>query len=191
MQLVIFRAIDGSWTSGKPLKLSNFSGAIGSLDLQGNSIYISGLSSSNGITFTFTPIVSAPAGGGSVTGPPNTNPLDNHFQNLLTDPLYNFEEYLYDHNIDEGIFDYLDNTGKTVLSNVHSLIDPINDYLTAQNSSAARALVQAHLSALANKPAYFTRNQVAGFPLVLSHRILLTAILTNFGCTAHRVHPFD
>ena len=35
-QLVIFRALDGSWSSGAPLKLENFSGVIASLDLQGN-----------------------------------------------------------------------------------------------------------------------------------------------------------
>ena len=35
-QLVIFRALDGSWSSGAPLKLENFSGVIASLDLHGN-----------------------------------------------------------------------------------------------------------------------------------------------------------
>ena len=140
-----------------------------------NNVYVTG--THNITTSVYTSITSGahPSSGGGTTGggsgytsgPPNTNPLDNHFQNLLTNPLYTLEEYLYNHNLDAGVFDYLNNTAITVLANVPALIDPINDYLVAQNSStAARALVQMHLSTLASDPGYFSRNKTANFPLV-------------------------
>lgn len=198
-RLVIFRGANEFLTNGSALTLSNFSGAIGSLDLSGNysgtmhllrngvqtgevypSINGDGLIFGNGnggniatqipfwevtgsgnwysdgntvwynggpgpfINQTFTPIVpvSTPAGGGSVTGPPNSSPLATHFQNLLANPLYILEEFLYNHNIDAGVFDFLSNAAKTVLANRLYFIDLLNDFLqNHNNSSAAQALV--------------------------------------------------
>ncbi len=204
--MVIFRAVDGSWTSGEPLKLGEFSGAIASLDLLGNYVgkihllgngvqlgeldtwsdgngntgtlatqkpfwtvegndgYTSPLKNlykdegsswhvSNGnhsITWGFTPIASSPAGGGSVTGPPNTNPLDNHFQNLLSNPLYTLEEYLYSHDIDAGVFDFLSTPAKITLANTLQSIDLLNDFLQSNgSSSAAQDLVAEMLAEVA------------------------------------------
>ena len=121
------------------------------------------------INQTFTPLAPTPTqgGGGTVTGPPNTNPLDAHFQNLLSNPLYVFEQYLANHEIYDNTFEFLNTDAKRFLANVTSLIDPIHDYLVAQNSSPeAQDLVSTHIATLISDPGYFTRNQNADFPMV-------------------------
>ena len=115
-----------------------------------NNVYVTG--THNITTSVYTSITSGahPSSGGGTTGggsgytsgPPNTNPLDNHFQNLLTNPLYTLEEYLYNHNLDANVFDYLSNTAKTILANRLYFIDLSYDFLQAHNnSSAAQAFI--------------------------------------------------
>lgn len=157
----------GNWLPSPSPTSGTSSG--GSWYVVGGTIHINvyGNPFSNGFGFGYTPIINPPAGGGSVTGPPDTNPLDNHFQNLLANPLYTFEQYLENNNLYGGTLAFLNNTAKTVLGNFTALIDPINDYVIAQNSSPeSKALAQAHLSALASNAGYFARNQAANFPLM-------------------------
>ena len=104
------------------------------------------------INQTFTPLAPTPTqgGGGTVTGPPNTNPLDAHFQNLLSNPLYILEEYLFDNNMDGGVFDYLDNAAKAVLANRLYFIDLLYDFLQEhENTSPAQDLVSEILTQVA------------------------------------------
>ena len=115
-----------------------------------NNVYVTG--THNITTSVYTSITSGahPSSGGGTTGggsgytsgPPNTNPLDNHFQNLLANPLYTLEEYLYNHNLDANVFDYLSNTAKTILANRLYFINLSYDFLQAHNnSSPAQAFI--------------------------------------------------
>jgi len=223
-QVVVFREVNDTGVSGKPLTLGDFSGIIASLDLQANYVgkvhlirdgvqfgeidpYInrngfvngngsngniyyqqpiwsddnngqtiiptpsptSGSSSGGswyvvggsvhitiyGTTFNngfnpgaYTPIIGG--GGGTVPGSPTTNSLDNHFQNLLNNPLFTFEEYLSNNDIYEGTFEFLNNSLKIILANRTNFIDLFNDFLiAANNSSTAQALVSEIITQIA------------------------------------------